>query len=113
AGRPLMLGGAPPYMAGVGGRAGGVPPSRGSAIAIGLVAGVAFALKPHFLVIPATVEFYLLLRRGWRKALVDPIPWSIGLVAVAHVAAMYTIFADYGRFVMPLAIEAYAPIGEE
>jgi hypothetical protein len=26
---------------------------------------------------------------------------------------MYTIFADYGRFVMPLAVEAYAPIGDE
>jgi len=26
---------------------------------------------------------------------------------------MYTIFSDYGRFVMPLAVEAYAPIGEE
>src|SRR5260370_18005031 len=26
---------------------------------------------------------------------------------------MYTIFADYGRFVLPLAVEAYAPIGDE
>ena len=33
-------------------------------------------------------------------------------MAVAHLVAMYTIFADFGLVVMPLAIEAYAPIGE-
>ena len=25
---------------------------------------------------------------------------------------MYTIFREYGTFVMPLAVEAYAPIGD-
>jgi hypothetical protein len=45
--------------------------------------------------------------------LFDPIPWSIGLVTVAHIASMYTIFSDYGRFVLPLTVEAYAPIGDE
>ena len=53
-------------------------------------------MKPHYLAIPAAVELYLLIRRGWRTAFVDPIPWSIGLVAVAHVVSMYTIFSDYG-----------------
>ena len=40
--------------------------SIGAAIAIGLVAGVALAMKPHYLAIPAAVELYLLVRRGWR-----------------------------------------------
>jgi hypothetical protein len=102
-----------PYLIASMARAEGVALTRGSAIAIGLVAGVALAMKPHYLAIPAAVELYLLIRRGWRAALFDPIPWSIGLVAVAHVASMYTIFSDYGRFVLPLAVEAYAPIGDE
>ena len=102
-----------PYMIASMARAEGVALGRGSAIAIGLVAGVAFSLKPHFLAIPVTVELYLLFRRGWRAELLDPIPWSIGLVALLHVALMYTVFADYGRFIMPLAVEAYSPIGEE
>jgi len=102
-----------PYMIASMARAEGVTLGRRSAVAIGLVAGVAFVLKPHFLAIPATLELYLLVRRGWRPTLIDPIPWSIGLVALAHVVSMYTIFSDYGRFVMPLAVEAYAPIGEE
>ena len=101
-----------PYLIASMARAEGVTLTRGSAIAIGLVAGVALAMKPHYLAIPAAVELYLLIRRGWRATLSDPIPWSIGLVAVAHLVSMYTIFADYGRFVMPLAVEAYAPIGD-
>jgi hypothetical protein len=102
-----------PYLIASMARAERVPLGRFSAIAIGLVAGLAFALKPYFIAIPATVELYLLFRRGWRRTVVDPIPWAIGLVAALHLALMYTVFADYGRFVMPLAVEAYAPIGEE
>lgn len=102
-----------PYMIASMARAELVSLKRSSAIAIGLVAGLAFALKPHFLAIPALVELYLLFRRGWRSSLADPIPWSVGVVALLHVVLMYTVFADYGRFVMPLAVEAYAPIGEE
>ena len=101
-----------PYMIASMARAEGILLGRGSSIAIGLVAGVALAMKPHYLAIPAALELYLLFRRGWRATLSDPIPWSIGLVAVAHFVSMYTIFHEYGTFVMPLAVEAYAPIGD-
>jgi len=33
-------------------------------------------------------------------------------MAVAHLAIMYLVFPDFGHFVLPLAVEAYAPIGE-
>ena len=70
-------------------------------------------MKPHYLAIPAAVELYLLIRRGWRTD-ASPIPsrGRSALVAVAHFVSMYTIFREYGRFVMPLAVEAYAPIGD-
>ena len=55
-----------PYLIASMARAEGVALTRGSAIAIGLVAGVALAMKPHYLAIPAAVELYLLIRRGWR-----------------------------------------------
>ncbi|PMZ00371.1 hypothetical protein, partial [Pseudomonas sp. FW306-02-F02-AB] len=58
-------------------------------------------------------EFFLLFRRGWRTTLADLIPWSIGFVALVHLTLMYTIFREYGTYVMPLAVEAYAPIGDE
>jgi hypothetical protein len=108
----LMFVACAPYLFASMARAEGVTPTRGVAIAIGLVAGVGVAMKPYYLAIPAAVELYLLFRRGWRATLTDPIPWSIGVVAVAHFVAMYTVFAEFGRFVMPLAIESYAPIGE-
>ena len=36
---------------------------------------------------------------------------SSGTAAV-HLALMYTLFADFGHVIMPLAVEAYAPIGD-
>ncbi len=101
-----------PYLIASMARAEGVSLGRGGAIAIGLVVGVALALKPYYLAIPVAVESYLLVRRGWRTTFVDPIPWMIALMAFAHLVAMYTIFADYGFVVLPLAVEAYTPVGE-
>ncbi len=90
----------------------GISPSRFASILVGLVAGVALAMKPHYLAIPAAVELYLLFRRGLRPTFTDPIPWAIGLLAVAHLAIMYLVFPEFGHFVLPLAVEAYAPIGD-
>jgi hypothetical protein len=108
----LMFVACAPYLLASMARAEGVHLTRGPAIAIGLVAGIFLVLKPYYLVIPAAVELYLLLRRGWRATLFDPIPWTIGAVAVAHLVLMFTVFSAFGRFVMPLAVESYQPIGE-
>jgi len=108
----LMFVASAPYLFISMARAEGVSPALRGAIAIGLAAGLGFAVKPYYMAIPATVELYLLVRRGWRTTLRDPIPWAIGFVAVAHVVSMYTIFSAYGRFVLPLAIESYEPIGD-
>jgi len=108
----IMFVASAPYLFASMARAEGVHPSRRAALAVGLVAGVAFALKPYFLAVPAAVELYLLLRRGWRDAFSDLIPWSILAVAALHLVLMYTVFSAYGTFVMPLAVEAYSPIGD-
>jgi hypothetical protein len=109
----LMFVASAPYLLASMARVEGVATTRVAAIAIGLAAGIGFALKPYFLAIPASVELYLLIRRGWRATLGDPLPWTIVAVAGAHVVLMYTVFSAYGRFVLPLAIETYAPIGDE
>ena len=108
----LMFVAAAPYLIASMARAESVSMAHRSAIAIGIAAGLGFALKPYYLAIPAAVEIYLLGRRGWRTTLRDPLPWAIGVVAVLHLVSMYTIFSDFGRFVLPLAIESYAPIGD-
>jgi hypothetical protein len=109
----LMFVVAAPYLIASMARAEGASLARSTALAVGLAAGLGFALKPYFLAVPASGEFYLLVRRGWRTALRDPIPWTIGAVAATHLVLMYTVFSTYGRFVMPLAVEAYEPIGDE
>ena len=90
-----------------------VPLTRLAAIAIGLVAGVALAMKPHYLAIPRrSSSTCWSAGAGARRSPIRS-PGRSGLVAVAHsIADAATIFADFGRFVMPLAIEAYAPIGD-
>lgn len=108
----LMFIACAPYVLASMARAEGVDMTRPAGLAIGLVAGIGLAMKPYFLAIPAAVEIYLLTRRGWRKTFSDPIPWAIGLVALAHLVSMYTVFSEFGLFVMPLAVESYSPIGD-
>lgn len=108
----LMFVACAPYLVASMARAEGVILPHRSTIAIGLVAGVAFALKPYFLIIPAAVELYLLGRRGWRTTFADWMPWSILAVATLHLVLMFTVFSQYGRFVMPMALESYEPIGD-
>ncbi len=103
---------AAPYLLASMARAEGTASTRRAAVVIGLVAGIGFAMKPYYLAIPAAVELFLLLRRGPRPTFTDPIPWAIGAVSVAHLVSMYTIFSEFGRIVMPLAMESYAPIGD-
>ena len=101
-----------PYLIASMARAEGVTLTRGVSLAIGLVAGLGLAMKPYYLAIPAAVELYLLIRRGWRPTFTDLIPWAIFAVALAHLVLMYTVFVEFGRFVMPLAVESYTPIGD-
>jgi hypothetical protein len=108
----LMFVACAPYLIASMARAEGAHLSVRSSIAIGLVAGLGLAMKPYFLAIPAAVELYLLFHRRWRITFTDPLPWAILSVAVAHLVLMYTVFSTFGRFVMPLAVESYAPIGD-
>jgi len=108
----IMFVASAPYLLASMARAEGVHLPRISALAIGLTAGLFLAMKPYYLAIPAAVEFFLLTRRGWRTTFTDLIPWSIFAVALAHLVLMYTVFSEFGRFVMPLALESYEPIGD-
>jgi hypothetical protein len=109
----LMVVAALPYVLAAERRAAGSRP-RGR-IAIGLLAGVAFALKPHFLGVPALVEAYVLLRRrptdgavlpGLRvaihRSLRDPLPWLMAGVWAVYLVSLPLVFPDYLGTVVPL-----------
>ncbi len=109
----LMVVAALPYLLAAVRRAAGEKP-RGR-VAVGLLAGVAFALKPHFIGVPALVELYVLLARrpqgaafvpglglALRRSLRDPVPWLMVGVWVAYLASLPLLFPDYIATVVPL-----------
>jgi hypothetical protein len=81
------------------------------AVPIAVAAGIGFVLKPYFLVIPALLEGYLLLRRGPRAALRDPVPWIIGAWVGIHAAIIFLLTPEYLTYTYPIAVGTYLSIG--
>jgi len=107
----LMLLSAVPYLLLAAARLDGQATPRGRLLTIAVIAGVGFALKPHFLAIPLLVEVYLLTARGWRKTLLDAVPWIMLAVMVAYVAAAWLVTPDYFTSVLPLILDSYEEVG--
>ncbi|WP_424813875.1 hypothetical protein [Roseococcus sp. YIM B11640] len=102
----LMLAAALPYLVLAARRAEGVSASRATSLAAALLAAVGFALKPHFLILPALVELYVLCRRGL-AAFRDPVPWVMAAVWLGYLGLIFGSFPDYPGFTLPLALEYY------
>jgi hypothetical protein len=108
----LMAVAALPYCALAARRIEGVaPPPRRLAFGVVLLAALGFALKPHFLAVPALVEAVVLLRRGPARALRDPVPWLMAALWLAYLAAIPVFFPDYFGHVVPLVWAYYLDIG--
>jgi hypothetical protein len=80
-----------------------------------LLAAIGFALKPHFLAVPALVEAVVMLaaarRRGWASALRDPVPWGMAAFWVAYLALIAFGFPAYFGSVVPLVWDYYVGLG--
>ncbi len=114
----LMAVAAVPYaLAAVRRARGEIPRGR---ILVGLLAGIAFALKPHFLGEPALIELYVLLARrpqggrmlaALRRGLRDPVPWLMVGVWAVYLASLPLVFPDYIGSVLPLVWNVYLDLG--
>jgi len=84
-------------------------------VVAGVVAAVGFALKPHFLVIPALVEAAVLVARwragGVRAGLGDPVPWAMASVWALYAGSLPVLFPDYLGSVVPLVKGYYLDNG--
>ena len=107
----IMLLCAVPYLLLAAARFDGLKVSRGRMLTIAVIAGLGFALKPHFLAIPLLIEVYLLTARGWRKTLFDAVPWIMLGVMAAYVAAAWIFTPEYFTSVLPLVFDSYEEIG--
>lgn len=83
---------------------------RGVALSVAGIAALAFALKPHFLAVPALVEGLVLLRRGPARAWRDPVPWLMATIWMAYLTCIPVFFPAYVREVVPFAWAIYADI---
>ncbi len=108
----LMAALALPYLLAAARRMEGLVPRR--ALLAALVAATGFALKPHFLAVPALVEGAVLLA-GWRRGqgaavLRDPVPWAMAAAWLGYLACLPLAFPDYLATVVPLALAYHAEI---
>ncbi|MFC7538557.1 hypothetical protein ACFQU2_02670 [Siccirubricoccus deserti] len=75
------------------------------------LAALGFALKPHFLAIPALVELLVLLGRGPWRAVRDPVPWLMAALWLAYLVAIPLAFPAYFGQVLPLIRDLYLGLG--
>jgi hypothetical protein len=101
-----------PYLLLAAGRAEGATIPRSLRIGVGLAAGIAFSLKPHFLLYPALIELYVLYSVGWRRGLKDVLPWAMLGMVLAHVAFMLIVTPQYVTFLFPMVLRFYSQVGD-
>jgi hypothetical protein len=82
-------------------------PSNAILVGIGLLAGIGFALKPYFLIVPALVELLLLVRLGWRSLFNRIESLVLGLTVIGYVLAAALLLHDYLRFTIELTLSVY------
>ena len=86
---------------------GGPGPRMSLSIAVGLLAGIGFALKPYFLAIPALIELLLLVRLGWKSLLVRVESLVLGFTLLAYVVTAALLLSDYLKNTIELALATY------
>jgi hypothetical protein len=86
---------------------GGQGPRLSMTIAVGLLAGIGFALKPYFLAVPALIELLLLWRLGWRSLLGRVESLVLGFTVLAYIVTAGVLLWDYLRTTIELALATY------
>jgi hypothetical protein len=117
----LMAVGALPYLLCASRRCRGERPL--GRIGAAVLAGIGFALKPHFLAIPVMTELAVIAGRAsvgpararfgaaLRRSFIDPVPWAMGAVWAVYLVSLPLVFPDYVGTVLPLVSDYYVDLG--
>ncbi len=89
---------------------GGSMPAR-LTLAIALLAAIGFALKPHFLAIPALIELWVFCCLGPRRAFRGLVPWAMAGFWALYLLSLPVLFPAYLTQVVPLVMENYLALG--
>ncbi|MFM7630926.1 MAG: hypothetical protein ACKO43_03845, partial [Alphaproteobacteria bacterium] len=100
-----------PYLLAAAKRADGQYLSMKTNIALGLLGGVGFIIKPYALIVPVLVEGVIALhqRRFW--AVLNPTSMAIGAVCLLYGLWIVVAFPTYIPFYVPLVKEVYPDFG--
>lgn len=96
-----------PYLLLVGTRSRHFPVGTPLALLIGAVAAFGFALKPHFLLVPAAAECYLAVRSGGLRRCIRPETLALAGIVLLYAASILYFTPDYLTVIVPFALEVY------
>lgn len=100
-----------PYTALIAARCSGKPVSPGLAVFIGVGAGLGFALKHYFLIVPALLELWLLARRRRSWSPFRPEIAAMLAVGLAYAGAILLWARDFITITLPTICLAYGSTG--
>ena len=107
----LMVMVALPYLLHATLRAEGGTSARHLALAVAVLAAAGFALKPHFLAIPALVELWVFCCLGPRRAWRGLVPWAMAGFWALYLLSLPLAFPAYLTQVVPLVMDNYLALG--
>lgn len=96
-----------PYLLAVVYRLQGNSIKTGEAALLGLLAGLGFALKPHFLITLVLIELYYAFSKKNLFACLRPETVMMLVLMSAYGAAIFAFFPDYLSFVVPYTMRVY------
>jgi hypothetical protein len=76
-------------------------------ILVGLLAGLGFAIKPHFLLTPLLIEIYYIYSTKKWFALIKPETITISLILCLYLASIFVFFPDFVSIVLPQTVASY------
>ncbi len=96
-----------PYLVLTAMRAADRAPSPGLALLAGIAAGLAFSIKPPFLIVAAILEVYLRVVRGRKLAPFRAETLALGAVAAVYATSIPVFTPEYIDFILPLTASVY------
>ncbi len=96
-----------PYIFLIARRVDGFSNNRAFAFSLGLLAVLGVGLKPHFLLIPAAMELYILIRSRDVKQNFRPETLALGFGLLAYIGVIFHVAPEYITKTVPMALEVY------
>jgi len=83
--------------------------NKALSVTIGMIAGIGFAIKPHYLLIFVLLEIYFLFKSKKISALFRPESIMIAFIVCSHLLLIKYFYPDYFTTIIPYLLRLYLP----